>query len=246
MGSALKTQAGEQVLKPDGLTFSKAVEILWDCAWEGLLLAFFVQIVGSILFGVLGDLFQEMLPSPPPISAEAPAPLRPTPAHFQFFQQHSFILIFAIIFIGGAVAQLAKQSRNQQAQDVITWGQRIFGTLPEKWFRLIVVNAFVAFGTVFVLQFSQWFSMTHWLWQLVNEMFQQLMQGMGSVLGNRSHVGWLESWITWYKANQVKFLFWLLYSAAICDDLGLPNYKALCRFLWRRFTRFLHLSKPAR
>ena len=41
----------------------------------------------------------------------------------------------------------------------------------------------------------------------------------------------------WYGDNQFKFMFWLFYSAAICDDLGLPNYKALARFLWQRFLK---------
>jgi hypothetical protein len=41
-------------------------------------------------------------------------------------------------------------------------------------------------------------------------------------------------WYWWYGQNQAKFLFWLLYSAAICDDLGLPNYKTLIRWGGRR------------
>ncbi|HWW01402.1 MAG TPA: hypothetical protein VNZ64_17025 [Candidatus Acidoferrum sp.] len=30
--------------------------------------------------------------------------------------------------------------------------------------------------------------------------------------------------------NQFKFTFWFFYTAAICDDLGLPNFKTLGRY----------------
>jgi hypothetical protein len=47
----------------------------------------------------------------------------------------------------------------------------------------------------------------------------------------------VERWFSWYGANQAKFAFWLLYSAALCDDLGLPNYKTLARRPWNRFSK---------
>jgi hypothetical protein len=53
----------------------------------------------------------------------------------------------------------------------------------------------------------------------------------------------VERWSTWYGVNQTKFAFWLLYSAALCDDLGLPNYKTLARRAWNRFCKAIQRRK---
>ena len=100
----------------------------------------------------------------------------------------------------------------------------------------MVINAFIAFGAVVVVKVTQQFSLTHWLWQSVTDLLRSAIYGMASLFpaGVESAV---KSLTGWYDDNQFKCMFWLFYSAAICDDLGLPNYKTLGRFLWRRLVR---------
>jgi hypothetical protein len=42
-------------------------------------------------------------------------------------------------------------------------------------------------------------------------------------------------WWSWYDQNQLKFNFWLIYLAAVCDDFGIPNLKSLVRWGWRKW-----------
>src|SRR5262249_4227038 len=43
-----------------------------------------------------------------------------------------------------------------------------------------------------------------------------------------------DSWVDWFGQNQARFDFWIIYLAAICDDLGIPSIKTLGRWLWRK------------
>jgi hypothetical protein len=53
----------------------------------------------------------------------------------------------------------------------------------------------------------------------------------------QGHLGAAQEWWNWWSDNQLKFSFWALYIAGICDDLGVPNLKTLARFFWRRWRR---------
>jgi hypothetical protein len=69
---------------------------------------------------------------------------------------------------------------------------------------------------------------------------QGMIQGVfgargGDVLG---------AWVNWYGDNQLKFTFWALYLAAICDDLGIPNLKTLGRWLGRRVRKRFRNGSP--
>jgi hypothetical protein len=44
----------------------------------------------------------------------------------------------------------------------------------------------------------------------------------------------------------IKNAFWLLYSAGLCDDLGLPNYKTLARRAGKRFCKAIPRWKVTR
>ena len=97
---------------------------------------------------------------------------------------------------------------------------------------------------VLVLQCVQNFSLTHWLWEALSGRALQALQAMGRLMG-WSQPSPLERWFSWYGANQTKFAFWLLYSAALCDDLGLPNYKTLARRAWKGVGKTLQRWKAA-
>jgi len=49
--------------------------------------------------------------------------------------------------------------------------------------------------------------------------------------------GWMshvKAWFNWYGDNQLRLNFWVIYLGAICDDFGIPNFKSLARWFWRR------------
>ena len=96
----------------------------------------------------------------------------------------------------------------------------------------MVGNAFTAFVAVMVLEITQHFSTSRWLWELVSQAVHPVLQAVGARLP--AWTNGLASYYNWFNANQLKFTFWLFYAAAICDDLGLPNYKTLIRWLWHR------------
>ena len=80
---------------PTLLTFGKATDILWECAWQALMVAFFVQLFGTVAFGVVSGLWSEMAPSlPPGFGVERSE----SSWDFSFFHQHRFALLFALFF----------------------------------------------------------------------------------------------------------------------------------------------------
>jgi len=87
---------------------------------------------------------------------------------------------------------------------------------------------------VMIIKFTQQFTLTAFLWHIVGDLVTALIRNVANLFSTDA-VQYVENLIGWYKANQPRFLFWLLYTAAICDDMGLPNYKTLGKFLWRRF-----------
>jgi hypothetical protein len=74
----------------------------------------------------------------------------------------------------------------------------------------------------------------HLAWQFVGGLLSPMLHAIGKLLPGTDL---LASWGSWYADNQFKFTFWLFYSAAICDGLGVPNYKTLGRMLWQRCVR---------
>lgn len=236
MDNTATPPSGKCSAKPRTLTFEKAGEILWESAWEALVLAFLVLVVGGVVVGLAGGLWRQMVPSLPP--GVAGKPLLENPASmasgFGLFQQHRFAFIFAILFIGKAAARLAGHSPNEQHRRAAAGLQRVFGRVSDQWFRLIVVNAFVALITAVVIEFAERFSPTRFLWQAIVELCRPVIQAVAGLFTHHGPFGLIQTLAGWYHENQLKFMFWFFYSAAICDDLGLPNFKTLGRLLWRR------------
>ena len=225
--------------RPAELTFDRVVEVLWDSAWEALILAFLVQLFGSIAVGLVSGLWLEMAPSLPPFFAHQPLAEAGAGAGFKFtfLQQHRLVFLFAVLFVGKSAAQLLRHSGKEEHRQAVARLQGILGRVSGQWFKLVVVNAFTAFVAVMVLQLTQQFSGTQLLWQFVCDLCRPAFQAVVGLLPGAGTASLLENLAAWYGDNQFKFMFWLCYSAAICDDLGLPNYKTLARFLWRRFLK---------
>lgn len=180
-----------------------------------------------------------MTPSLPPGLASAPvAEAQPPSPAWQglrhLFQHHSYAIIFAIVFLIRCTTRLRHYSGDETEEDAAVQARLLFRRLTRRWIRLVVVNAFVAFGGAIALQFMQQFSLTSFVCQFLGDLFHPVIHTIAQLVPGSGTIGRLASW---YGENQLKFSFWLLYSAAICDDLGVPNYKTLARLLWQRALR---------
>ena len=224
---------------PDGgrtLTTGKAASILWDCAWEALILAFLVQLFGGIAIGMVGNVWSEMIPSlPPGLANETGLKSEAAPA-FNLSSGQRFGVIFAVLFVGIAVGRLMRYSRNQERRNAAAWLTRVTRRVSAEWFGLVVINALIASVMVPVLQITGQFTLMKLLWPVCSGLVQPAIQATADFLPD-GPVGVIKGFVNWFNANQLKFSFWLLYSAAICDDLGLPNYKTLGRYLSRRLRK---------
>jgi len=221
--------------KPAKLTGSKVTNILWDSAWEALFLGFIVVIFGSIAFGFVSAVWRDMTPSlPPGIGSEPKLEAEGSPLNFSFLREHRYALIFVVLFCGITAGRLLQYSRNEDQRRAAAWAKRTFRRISDNWLNLIVLNAFVTLIAVAIIKFTQQFTLTAFVWHIVGDLVTALLQTVANLFSTDA-VTYVKNLVAWYKINQPRLLFWLLYTAAICDDLGLPNYKTLGRFLWRRF-----------
>jgi hypothetical protein len=201
-------------------------------------MAFVAGILGSIAIGILGGICGKMTPSLPPglegHPAVTAAPARWWHASRSALHHHSFALLFVGLFLAKSALRLAHYATDQRQRIFAAGALRVSRRISRDWFGLLVKNAFAAFVAVLVLQVIQSFSPTHWLWAAISELGHQILEAAARLAGRGPPV-LLERWWSWYGENQTKFAFWLLFSAALCDDLGLPNYKTLARRTWKRF-----------
>ena len=236
METAVAPPSAQPASKPQPLTLSKAIELAWESAWEAAILAFLVLTFGSIALGIVSGIWRDMTPALPPLVTGDPS-LEAEPSSkidFRFLRQHSYALIFAALFIGVTAGRLLNYTGTPKQQHAAAWVQKAFRRLSEQWFKLIVINAILALVGAMVLQALQQISFTQLLWNIFRDSILAVIQFVASVFP-AAVVKTVELQVAWYKANELKFIFWLLYTAAICDDLGLPNYKAVGRYISRRF-----------
>ena len=217
------------------LTFEAVSTILWESVWNSLIRAFLIQILGGIAISFLGDVFGEMAPSLPPVPGlkpEADAPHAPGfPALKAFIVGNEFWIIFAVVLALTTATRFADYLQSDKHRRVAALLLRIHRRLSSHWFSLIVVNAFTAWilSAIFVL--VQQFSWTQIVLGFVGQILAPVLHLLSSIVPGS---GWIGRWASWFSENQPKFYFWLFYSAAICEDLGLPNYKAWMRWGSRR------------
>jgi hypothetical protein len=232
VNNTLTPPRAEQRSRP--LDIATVTEILFDCAVESFVLAFLVQIMGGVVVGIVSNIWQDMTPSLPPIVKVKPAAESESSTSWEltFFHAHRLAILFVIIFVGKSWPQLARYSSNQDHRNAAAIFRRISRRVSAEWFSLVVGNAFTAFVAVLVLKFTQGFSLTLIVWQAIAAVFHPTIEAIVRFVPGG---GLIAAMVGWYNDNQFRFAFWLLYSAAICDDLGLPNYKSLARYLWRRY-----------
>jgi len=85
---------------------------------------------------------------------------------------------------------------------------------------------------VVVLAFANFYNFDKWAINFLMGMVQPVLEQTVQWIFGDSIMTQINAWISWYGQNQAKFTFWVLYLAAIADDMGLPNYKTLVRLIW--------------
>jgi hypothetical protein len=71
------------------------------------------------------------------------------------------------------------------------------------------------------------------------------VQGAGHWAFGASNSASVGDWVSWYQGNQAKLYFWIIYLGGIIDDLGVPNFKTLARWGWRRWRKRHELAVAA-
>ena len=212
-------------------------EVVWEMAFESCAQAFLILLFGHIALSIVGGILEDMIPTPPPGWSG------PTHAGSQFSANGAsddWMLNWPYVLTLGAVILAIrwwKRGRAPQAaaEQMPTRGQKVLKRLTEDWFVLIVSNAFGAMISAWLVVWVQEFAGWRFVWGwLIDAVLSHLKPAVEAVLGTPAlrQIGQLGEW---YGENQVRFTFWALYVAAICDDLGLPNLKTLGRWLGRRF-----------
>jgi hypothetical protein len=245
MDNALAPVSCERPNRSAGLTAARLKAILWECAWQAVIGAFIVEMLGGIAIGMVSGLLGEMMPSAPPGFAGKALPEAATSTAWNLrvsVTENRFAIIFALLLVGKAGARLVGYSRNRRQRNAAAWLYRSARLARQHWFKLIVANAFTAFVGTIIWQWAQQFSLTQLVFDFGMDLVRPAIHAAANFVPGSALMG---SFVSWFSENQFKFVFWLLYIAALCDDLGLPNYKALARLLWRRVKRRLALGAEA-
>jgi hypothetical protein len=215
------------------MTVDRAGEILINGAAEALVSAFLVWLLGGVALNIAGGFAQGMIPSPPPF-LHSPIQLEADPASanhvwWRVLRGYSFGFLYGVCFLHSIWVGFRGFRASPGDGGIERRLRSIFSNLREHWFRLIVGNAIGAWVGAMVLSWVQQFSLSQQLWRW-------LLESLGHELFGSSHRGPLGDLISWYGANQVKLNFWFLYLAGMLDDIGVPNYKTMARWAWRRWT----------
>jgi hypothetical protein len=227
----------------------QVLPILCKSAGDALVKTILVVVLGGIALGVVSAFWHELAPTPPPLFSPAggiPAPASTAGgSSWAPLAKHRFLLVFLLLFSVTAWTRL-RPARGTEAAGPDAppsrW-QRAGRRAANQWFSLIVGNAFGALLTTFIVVWVQQFTLTRLLLGWLLGTLVEWLQGLYQYFFGPGHGHSLQAWGRWYVDNQFRFAFWFFYLAAICDDLGLPNFKTLGRWLLRR-VRFHRRATP--
>lgn len=196
-------------------------------AIESAVQAFVVIILGEVAISIVGGIAEDMLPSAPPGFERAEST-----GHWSawkgFFSTNLFWIVFGVLFVAGLRQRFFPRTA-AAGRKPSRW-QRISQRASEHWFGSLITNAFIAMGLSIALAAIPSLSVWHWFWNAVSGFLNHLV---ASAFGESS-ASRFNAWLDWYGNNLLKFNFWLIFVGGVCDDLGIPNYKSLWRWFWRR------------
>lgn len=212
------------------------IELVAGSAKEAFASALILWLLGGVAISLAGSFAQGMIPSPPPGFAAGGPPRTGAPHGVRWTGMHEiwFGVFFAIflahsLWTGFCGSQTEGTGRLQ-------W---TLSKLREHWFQMIVGNAISAWAASLVFNITSeaaWsFSLWQIVWGAVRHLVGPLAQSVGRSLLGPVHWRQIGDWRAWYGANQAKLVFWMVYLGGVLDDLGVPNYKTLARWGWRRW-----------
>jgi hypothetical protein len=237
-------------LKPPAkLTTATVADVLLDSAIEAFGQAFLVLFMGRMALSLVGGVFHDMIPSVPPgLAGTLGVDAESSPNSHHWWSpvtKHQFAIVFASLFVLLAMRGLLHRSGAGAHPKMFSRLHRIGQHLSEDWFSLIVVNAFIAMSSAMLLTWAQAFSLNRMLWHWFVESVLPGLHNFGVQVLGADRVDALGKWSSWYGENQLKFNFWFIYLASVCDDLGVPNLKTLGRFVWRRLRKRKRAAPPS-
>jgi hypothetical protein len=220
---------------------SKLDHIL-DCVINAAVNAFVFVLMGKVALGLVSSMAGRMIPSALPgfESTAGSAYVSTTSVWWDALFSLRFKIFYAVVFLVCLRQDLAAVSAAENLPGRAPRWRRISRLFSENWFGSLVGNAFLALGLGIALasipEFSAWKLAWRWL-AGVTPINSWLEDGP---------LTWLDPWLGWYDHNKVKFNFWLIYFAAVCDDFGIPSIKTLARWLWRRWKKpkVISVSNP--
>jgi hypothetical protein len=221
------------------LSLDRFVGILWESLAESFVNSILVLVFGNTAIGIAGGICKEMMPSRPPGFEGKPEADSLTFFHWDSWtasaRQHQFGLIFTLVFILTVWGRLGRHAaREASFRRSSAHINRIRKRISEEWFGLIVSNAFGALISAIVVVYVQQYEFPKLVFRWILGSFTAAIQSLLAFLFGAHRAGTLEAWFNWYGENQLQFTFWFFYVAAICDDLGIPNFKSLGRWVRRR------------
>jgi hypothetical protein len=236
---------------PPRPTSGKVVDALWSSAIDALVKTILILVMGNIALGILGGIFSSMTPSMPPFLAGSSVSQSHSTSSsmlqkwWSSAHEHQFAIIYAIMFaVYARVRLIAVFCNVSEASVNRTRLQKISNQLSKDWFRLIIGNAFGALVSAIVLYFVETFTGTRFLFNLLLAAILPSINAVATFLLGSGIVNFVGGLFSWYGDNQLRFNFWVLYVAAVCDDLGIPNLKTLARFAWSRWFRASGQQQP--
>jgi len=223
---------------PAILSLDRVAAILWESAVESFIRAILVIVFGCIAVSMASGIWGEMVPSRPPgfghqIEAENTPPGAP-PRWETWFGEHRFVIVFGLIFALTVWFRLVGERQQTQESKAESHLNKITHHLSENWFRLVVGNAIGALISAVVIVWVQRFTFANLVFNWLLGSVLSALQNLAHQLLGAARADTFDAWFNWYGNNQLKFAFWFFYLSAICDDLGIPNFKTLGRRLVRR------------
>lgn len=219
-----------------------AWEVIVDAAVDSLVSAWLVWVLGGVALSIAGGFAGDMIPTLPP--AFSGQQLEANPAHgfawWNVVKRDAFGLFYAIFFL-----HALWQGFNGEAGAPRGRVSRILANVRKDWFSLIVGNAIQAWAAVLVLGIAQQVSVVQIMWHAVADIFMPTLHAIAQFVLGKQGTASLNEWISWYGTNHSKLNFWIIYFGGAFDDMGVPNFKTLFRWTWRRMRKRAQPAPPA-
>jgi len=212
------------------------LDVILASAWEAFASAILLWALGGVAFSVAGSFAEGMIPSAPPgfaaSSHAAGSPGIHVHPSWHPAQRSLLVVFFAIFFAHSLWAAFHDGKTIAKRRSL-----RMLAHLRQNWFSLIVSNAISAWVAALLLGIIPNFSFTQMFWNWVWEQILPTVQHFARWAFGSSNTSTVGDWISWYHANNSKLYFWIIYLGGMIDDLGVPNFKTLARWAWRRWQK---------